>query len=148
MNLKLPDPKILRNPKYLILIVLVIIGFVGTAYFYNSYRVSQAEVDRLANNPKEAQKEEVRRMVEAVGKLVQLPANETPTVATVSDKDKLKGQTFFSQAENGDKVLIFNQAGKAILYRPSTNKVIEIAPVNIGQNQTKTTTPTTTTPTK
>jgi hypothetical protein len=55
-------------------------------------------------------------------------------VATVSDASKLQSQQFFAKAQNGDKVLIFTNAKRAVLYRPSTNKVIEYAPVNIGNN--------------
>lgn len=74
------------------------------------------------------------KLVIAVGKLAQLPVDEKPTVATVMDATKLKGQAFFAKAANGDKVLIFTQAQKAYLYRPSTNKIIEIAPFNLGSN--------------
>lgn len=61
-----------------------------------------------------------------VSKLIDIP-DETPTIATVSDVSKLTGQEFFAKAENGDKVIIFSKAQKAILYRPSTNKIIEVA---------------------
>jgi hypothetical protein len=39
----------------------------------------------------------------------------------------------------GDKVLIYSRAQKAILYSPSKNKIIEVAPINL-------TAPTTATP--
>jgi cell division protein FtsB len=112
----------------------------------NKAKAAQNEVARLSN-PQEAAKEEVRQLTEKVGNLVVLP-NETPTLATVNDPAKLKDQAFFAQAEKGDKVLIFTQAKRAILYRPSTNKVIESAPVNIGDSssQSKTTSTSNTAP--
>lgn len=73
---------------------------------------------------------EVKTLTARVGALALLPEGEEPTMATVSDKSKLQGQPFFANAENGDKVLIYTNAKKAFLYRPSTNKIIEIAPIN------------------
>ena len=63
-----------------------------------------------------------------VSKLYLIPDGEEPTIATVSDPSVLKGQSFFNLAEKGDKVLIFTKASKAVLYRPSIDKIIEIAP--------------------
>ena len=68
-------------------------------------------------------------------KIVILPAGETPTIATVSDVDKVKSQAFFARAENGDKVIVFAQAKKAILFRPSLQKVVEITSVTINTPQ-------------
>ena len=76
--------------------------------------------------------DEAKSVVEAVGKLIILPQNEQPTVATVADLSKLQGQPFFANAQVGDKVLIYANAGKAILYRPSTDQIIELAPINSG----------------
>lgn len=64
-----------------------------------------------------------------VSKLAIVPTNETPTVATVAKAAKLKGQSFFANAKDGDKVIVYNQAKEAILYRPSTNQIVTIAPV-------------------
>ena len=72
---------------------------------------------------------EVKRVVEKVSRLIELPGEETPTLATVSDKGKLSEQEFFSKAENGDKVLVYLKAGKAVLYRPNLNKIIDVAPI-------------------
>ena len=60
-----------------------------------------------------------------------VPADETPTLASVTDKTKLKDQPFFKDAENGDQILIFPQAKKAIIYRESTNKLINVGPIAI-----------------
>ena len=125
MKIKLPSKKIV-----IILGIILIIGVASAPsyYFYNQYQKAQL----LLKNPTEAAKEEVRALVAKVGQLLELPQGEEPTVATVSDKEKLKDQAFFAKSENGDKVLIYTNAKKAILYRPSVNKVIDVAPVNIG----------------
>lgn len=71
--------------------------------------------------------QEIKKVTQQVGKLFLLP-NEEPTLATVTEKEKLQAQAFFQKSENGDKVLIFPNAKKAILYRPSINKIIEVSP--------------------
>lgn len=70
------------------------------------------------------------KIVQAVGKLVVLP-EEVPTIATVTDLEKLKDQAFFKNAKVGDKVLIYIKARKAILYDAQADKIIELAPLNM-----------------
>jgi hypothetical protein len=75
---------------------------------------------------------------------MQLPQGETPTVANVSDADAAKKQSaFFVDAQNGDKVLMYVKAGQAILYRPSTNKIIKVAPLTLTNSTTPATSSTT-----
>lgn len=74
-------------------------------------------------------------LVETVGKFITLPQGEQPTIATVTDVSKLQNQPFFKNASEGDKVLIFKEAKKAILWRPSTSKVIEYAPLQTDDSQ-------------
>jgi hypothetical protein len=76
---------------------------------------------------------EANAIVAKVSKLMVLPTDETPTIATVTDVNAVKEQPFFAQAQNGDKVLIYQKAGKAILYRESENKIIEVGAVNFNQ---------------
>lgn len=127
------------NSKYIpyiaggIIVVLVLGG--GGVYFYNQSQKS------AANSPQAAQAE-VKRLVAEVGKLIELPTGEDPTVATVTDITKLKDQPFFAKAKNGDKVLIYTNARKAILYDPQAKKVIDIAPINIGSQSAQTSSPT------
>lgn len=89
------------------------------------------------DNPKVVAEAEVKEITEKLGKLMVLPVGEEPTVATVLDKDKVKDQQFFANAENGDKVVIYSKAMKAILYRLSENKIIEVAPISISQTESK-----------
>ena len=76
---------------------------------------------------------EANALVAKVSKLMVLPADETPTIATVTDIEAVKDQPFFANAQNDDKVLIYQKAGKAILYRESENKIIEVGAVNFNQ---------------
>lgn len=117
--------------KLVIIAIFIAVAAVPSVYFYNQYQKAQESL----KNPQKAVNEETKKIIEKVGKLIDLPKGEEPTVATITDKNKLKDQSFFSKAENGDKVLIFGKAQKAILYRPSTNKIIEVAPVNLGNTQ-------------
>lgn len=114
---------------FVLLVLLVAGGIVG----YSKYNDLKKENTKLSN-PQEAAKTQVSDAVAKIGRLVDLPSGETPTLATVTDPTKLKDQAFFANAKVGDQVLIYTQVKKAILYRPSTNKIIEIAPVNIGNN--------------
>ena len=119
-----------------VLVRLVIVALVAlSGFLVYKYIHSQNDVKRLSNL-QESAREETRQLIKNVGKLVEIPSNETPTIATVSDASKVKDQAFFAKAQNGDKVLIFSQARRAILYRPSADKVIELAPINIGNNTT------------
>ena len=49
----------------------------------------------------------------------------------MTDPKILKDKSFFTLAEIGDKVLIYTKFGKAILYRPSINKIVEVVSVGI-----------------
>ena len=108
------------------LVIILAAASYPSYYFYNKYQDAQ----KALSNPQKKADEEVKSLVRKVGKLIELP-KETPTVATVTEKKKLIDQPFFAKAENGDKVLIFPNAKKAILYRPAENKIIEVAPINV-----------------
>lgn len=68
-----------------------------------------------------------------VGAMMQLPTGENPTLATVRDAASAKAtQPFLHNAENGDVLIVYPNAQLAIVYRPSTNKLIAIGPVDNG----------------
>lgn len=107
------------------LAVALVLAIAAAGYFY-------WQTVQLQKNPQQQAIKEAQELVAKVSKLIVLPTGETPTIATVSDPDKLKEQPFFANAQKGDKVLIFTNAKKAILYSPTSNKIVEVAPINIG----------------
>lgn len=107
----------------LIVILLVLIGGI----FYIKNKTNTLETDIALDAKKQAQD-----IVEKVGKLIVLPKDETPTIATISDPEKLKGQAFFAKAKIGDNVLIYTASKKAYLYDSVSNKILEVAPIDFG----------------
>lgn len=116
-TLKLKTKIIIR---FLLVIILFLLIFIGWKYFYPD----KGKVDMLDV----AERERVEVLAK-VGAHIVLPKDEVPTLATVSDPEQLKKYPFFSNAEKGDKVLIYSLAKKAILYRPIGDKIVEIAPI-------------------
>lgn len=103
--------------------VLVVTGSIGTAaYFHAEYKkVTQTKSPEA----------ELESVVAAISEHFELPQGETPTLATVTDREKLSGQAFFASSQNGDKVLLYQEGKKAILYRPSTGKIVNVAPIGV-----------------
>jgi hypothetical protein len=94
--------------------------FFLAVYLLLAYQNKQA-------NPDLAIQKETKELTDRIGRFMELPAGEQPTLATVTDQEKLKGQNFFAHAQNGDKLLVYTKAKKAILFRPSIGKVIEVS---------------------
>ncbi|MFA7662855.1 MAG: LytR C-terminal domain-containing protein [Patescibacteria group bacterium] len=111
------------------IILLAILGIGSGIYFYQKYQ-------EIKNNPDIVNQKEAETIISALGKMMELPADETPTIATILNKDELKDQPFFNKAENGDKVIAYAKSMQAILYRPSINKIISVAPLVTDQAQT------------
>jgi hypothetical protein len=108
----------------------VIILIILSALLTINIARKQPEIFGLVKGIPILQKEE-DELIRRVGELISLPEGEKPSVATVTDEEKLGDQVFFSNAKEGDKVLIYTNARKVILYRPSENRVVEVGSVNI-----------------
>lgn len=113
-------------------LIIMVFGFVLLAVIAagSMFLFSRSQKNNAA---KSTPASEVESTAAAVAHLMVLP-DEAPTLATVTDVDKLKDQDFFQNAQNGDKVLIFKNARKAILYRPLVNKIIEVGPIRLDQS--------------
>jgi len=104
-------------------------------YFAYNYIDTKNQLSQISNSETKTN-EENKKLVNDIGKYIELPG-ETPTVATVNDASKLNHQEFFKNAKNGDKVLVFSESGRALLYRPSTQKVIEYSKVSFSSEQSQ-----------
>lgn len=128
-------------------VFLVVVLVAAGSWFFLKYRKERSDLGTkyaeaskvlaaFKQDPNAAAQAEANKTIEQVGKVYSLPKDETPSVATVKDKEKLKDQPFFANAENGDITLIYSTAKLAILYRPSTNKIINVSSVTIQDQQT------------
>lgn len=115
------------NGKKRILIGAAVVVFVAAiaaaVFFFIQYNA-------IKSNPDAVNQQKTDTVVDKVGKIYALPG-EKPTVADITDKDKLKDQAFFKDAENGDYLLIFSEKKLAIIYRESTNKLINVGPISL-----------------
>lgn len=98
----------------------------------------------------QVQKAQVQDIIAKVGKLIILPTGEEPVVATINDAAALiKDQVFYKGAKNGDVVLVYQKASKAIVYSPERNMIVNVGPIFLQDQQGQTTsTKTATTTTK
>lgn len=106
-----------RNIFFVLIVFALILSLLIGFYFFNS-------------NSQKSETVPPDDLLSQVGRLIVLPTGEDPTIATVTDLTELKQQEFFSRASIGDKVIIYAEAGKAILYSPTEDKIIEMAPIN------------------
>lgn len=117
-----------RGALFWVVTIIAFIAIGGSIYLYKQVRNLKNSQNPQANYI--AQEKEQNELKKKIGKLINLP-DEKPTVANVTDREKLKDQPFFKDAENGDRLLIFPAAKKAIIYRESENRLINVGPIAI-----------------
>jgi hypothetical protein len=121
------SPKKRPNLNKRIIIIAVGVAIVGLSAV-SLYQFFEIKNLRNPEYAAEEAKTNAAKLKEKVGALINLP-DEEATVATITDAEKLKGQEFFKEAANSDKVLIFTAAKKAVIYRESANKIINSGPI-------------------
>ena len=72
-------------------------------------------------------KAEVQGFLDTLQSIALVPLDEAPTLATIVDVSKLREEVFFKNAEVDDKLFVYQQAQIAILYRPSVEKIVNMA---------------------
>jgi hypothetical protein len=129
----------------MLIFFLVIAGFVF--YFIKPHPVSLPPADVPPTGQPSSPDDQLNRYFSEISGLILLPADEKPTLVNISDVAKLKNQPFFTNAQNGDIVLVFTQSKKAYLYRPSIKKLVEVSPITFAVPTTAPTATPTITPT-
>ena len=128
VNVEIPEKKVhsLLNRmlrmigwKALIVVLVLCVGWLGTAYFYHQY-------NSLRNDPQISAQLRAAQTIAELSSVIELPQNELPSFATVTDPSLLSGDVFFENAAIGDVLVVYTQARKVYLYRPSIKKVINV----------------------
>jgi hypothetical protein len=120
----------------LLIVLGVIIGVAGTFLYIQKYGIP---FNKVLQNVSKAEEERVlQETINRVSKLIVLPKEETPVIATITDASALMvKEPFYTGSENGDVVLMYQKALKAIIYSPGRNIIVNVGPVYIppeGQN--------------
>ena len=116
-------------PSFIVLAIVL-----ASAYATYNAIITYPETFGLIKGPSIIKKEE-KALIAEISRTLNLPRDEEPTIATVSEPEKLKEQSFFKDSQTGDRVIIYQNSKKVILYRPSEKRVIEVGVVNIDQQQ-------------
>jgi len=114
-------------------IVGLVVGFLACwawNYFYPSTSGKPANGAAAANVVTQVTGNAVGNAVSALSKLLVLPTGETPLVYSIGDAATLANyQAFYSGAQNGDLIIIYQKAAKAIVYSPSRNMIENVGPI-------------------
>lgn len=98
----------------IIIIILIIVGIV-----YSRSKATPSEAQQAAENT---------ALIKSVSALMLVPT-EQPIIATINQADVLvKEQAFYTGSQNGDKLIIFPKAQKAIIFSPSRNIIVNSGP--------------------
>ncbi|OGE64845.1 hypothetical protein A3I48_04390 [Candidatus Daviesbacteria bacterium RIFCSPLOWO2_02_FULL_36_7] len=112
------------------MIVGCLVGVILSGYLF--YQFSRPYLFNSSATKTVLNKEEMKNLVEEIGKIAKLPQREDPSVATVTDISKLKDQPVFAESKNGDRVLLYTNAQKVVIYDPISRKIVNIAPLTAG----------------
>jgi len=76
--------------------------------------------------------ENPQALLDKISRLILLPQNERPSIATINNVAQLqKNWPFYENARNGDVLLIYFQAKKAYIYDPEKNMIINMGSVDV-----------------
>jgi len=111
------DEKLVKIRRIIAIVGLVIIVALAVLSWFLFDKYQQA----LRSNPQT----ETSALMQRIGQVIALPP-EQPTIATVLDRQKLSNKALADKAQNNDKLIIFPQAKRIILYRPDTQRVVDM----------------------
>lgn len=118
-----PKKRLSRAHIIILLLSFICAASIGAgAFFYLQLTQAQAKINEKDDT------------VKRVAALVEMP-NEQPSVMTVADKSKLQNQQLAGKLNDGDILLVFTQNRKLFIYRPSTNKIVDM--LSFGAEETQ-----------
>lgn len=115
-----PVFKKVKSYKFITIFLVVILIVVASLYLREKKKVKSLR--SIANI-------EIEEVISMVGRLIILPEDLKPNIATIENVDKLreKESNFYKNAENGDKLLIYPD--QVILYNSKRNIIVNVAPI-------------------
>lgn len=146
--LKTPGKKISTKSKrsrsriskvlFMLLALVLVALAAGSFVLYGKYQATQQQVEKLSTvqGQQELNQTQVNQLLGEMRAIILLPKDEDPVVATISDMNLLKDKDFYKDAQNGDRVVVFANAKKAYIYRPSNKMIINVGAFEVSTGQT------------
>jgi hypothetical protein len=123
--------KNIKIEKILPLLIIIFVVLFGFAVFQKFNSAEKLPKGQLSDK-------QIEVIVKKVSKLINIP-KEIPAIATIIKADKLIAeQSFYIGSKDGDYLIVFPQAQKAIIYRENEDKIINTGPIVIDQSATTT----------
>ncbi len=95
---------------------------------------TEQELEKIKEFTERGGSQVAQEVLEAVGKVMDIPTDPQPTVATIVDVESLReASPFYDKAENGDHLVITET--RAILYDSDRGIILDVVPVSINQEQ-------------
>jgi len=122
----------MKTKKILSILILIVIVLLAVAVFKKFY---DPKGDDKANQLSDKQ---ITSLVKKVSKLIDVP-EEKPIVATIIKAEELIAeQKFYVGSKDGDYLIVFPTAKKALIYREKENRLINVGPIIVDQQATST----------
>jgi len=122
--------------KSLFILVGIVLGVGLTFLYIQEFGIPFKKV--LQNISKTEENKQIKQILDDVGKLIILPEDEEPVLATITDVYSLvKEQPFYKGAKDGDIVIVYQKSLKAIIYSPQRNIIVNVGPVSMQPEETK-----------
>ena len=124
------------NWKVILVIILVVGSLSAAFYFWND---AQNAKEQTPEGIAAKNLEESERVISALNLVLYTESDQQPTVARIEDPAVLQeaNPEFYKNAQAGDYLILYPQ--RAIIFRESENRVINVAPIinteNITGNQ-------------
>ncbi len=108
-------------------LVLIVVLLAAFGVLVNYWQLRQKAA--LARDPQKYQAAEARRITRQLGRLVVLPKEDNPKIATIISAEAARKQNpqFYAKASDGDIVVIFSDV--AYLYNPNVRRIVNMGPV-------------------
>lgn len=114
-----------KNIVILTVLLAALLALAIALYFYFQYKQLRQEYEFIATQDSIDGLE--TELIAEINSIIYLPPDEQPTIATVTNVEKLKQeQPFFADASNGDKLLVYAKSQQAFLYRPVEKKLVKV----------------------
>lgn len=115
-----------------VVVLLIVVVFMDMRRRKAENKLEQLTLQLNQSGNTEENKAKAKALVDEVRKLIDIPADAEPTVATIVDVDVLKSKNpFYAKAENGDFLVV--TPTRAILYSQKKKKILDVVPVQLDQ---------------